>query len=134
MAEVSSCDGHGKPKIFTIWPFAEKVGCHLKYSTCLVQFPSPLLPSLSALLIGAMYSRGVCLFIRNSFFFFKFINFFWLRWVFVAARGLSLVAASWGCSLLWCAGFSLRWLLLLRNTGSRRAGFSSYAGSRAQAQ
>ena len=28
-------------------------------------------------------------------------------------------------SLLWCMGFSLRWLLLLRSTGSRRAGFSS---------
>ena len=33
-------------------------------------------------------------------------------------------------SSLWCAGFSLRWLLLLRSTGSRRAGFSS-CGSRA---
>ena len=56
--------------------------------------------------------------------------YFWLRWVFVAARGLSLVAASGGYSSLRCAGFSLRWLLLLRSTGSRRAGFSS-CGSRA---
>ena len=32
-----------------------------------------------------------------------------------------------GClgSLLWCVGFSLWWLLLLRSTGSRHAGFSS---------
>ena len=45
--------------------------------------------------------------------------FFWLLWVFVAVRGLSLVAASGGYSLLRCAGFSLRWLLLLRSTGSR---------------
>ena len=45
--------------------------------------------------------------------------FFWLHWVFVAARGLSLVAASVGYSSLWCAGFSLRWLLLLRSMGSR---------------
>ena len=32
-----------------------------------------------------------------------------------------------GCvgSSLWCAGFSLRWLLLLRSTGSRRAGLGS---------
>ena len=53
-------------------------------------------------------------------FFFNFLIFiFWLRWVFVAARGLSLVAASGGYSSLWCAGFSLRWLLLLRSTGSR---------------
>ena len=65
-----------------------------------------------------------------------------LHWVFIAARGLSLVAASRGYSSLWCAGFSLQWLLLLRSTGSRHAGFSScgslaqswLAGSRAQAQ
>ena len=30
-----------------------------------------------------------------------------------------------GYSSLGCAGFSLRWLLLLQSTGSRRAGFSS---------
>ena len=29
---------------------------------------------------------------------------FWLRWVFVAVRGLSLVEASGGYSLLRCAG------------------------------
>ena len=54
-----------------------------------------------------------------------FIIYFWLCWVFVAARGLSLVVASEGSSLLRCAGFSLRWLLLLRITGSRHVGFSS---------
>ena len=61
----------------------------------------------------------VCLFI-----------YFWLRWVFVATRRLSLVAASGGYSSVRCAGFSLRWLLLLRSTGSRCTGFSS-CGSRA---
>ena len=50
----------------------------------------------------------VCLFI-----------YLWLHWVFVAARGLSLVVASRGYSSLWCAGFSL-W-----STGSRCTGFSS---------
>ena len=55
--------------------------------------------------------------------------FFWLCWVFAAARGLSLVAVSGGYSLLLCAGFSLLWLLL-RSTGSRHTGFSS-CGSRA---
>ena len=47
-------------------------------------------------------------------FFNKFIYLFsfWLRWVFVAARGLSLVVASGGYSSLRCAGFSLRWLLV----------------------
>ena len=44
--------------------------------------------------------------------------------------GLSLVAASGGYSLLRCAGFSLRWLLLFRSTGTRCAGFSS-CGARA---
>ena len=40
-------------------------------------------------------------------------------------RGLSLVAASRGTLQLWCAGFSLWWLLLLQSLGSRCAGFSS---------
>ena len=43
-------------------------------------------------------------------------------WVFVAARGLSLVAVSGGYSSLRCTGFSLRWLLLLRSIGSRDVG------------
>ena len=46
-----------------------------------------------------------------SFFFF----FFWLRWVFIAACGLSLGAASRGYSSLRCAGFSLRWLLVVEH-------------------
>ena len=37
-------------------------------------------------------------------------------------RGLSLAAASAGHSSLRCAGLSLSWPLLLRSTGSRRAG------------
>ena len=37
-------------------------------------------------------------------------------------RGLSLVAASGGHSLSWCAGLSLSRPLLLRSTGSRHAG------------
>ena len=58
-------------------------------------------------------------------FIYLFIYMFWLRWVFIAAHGLSLLVVSGGYSWLGCAGFSLRWLLLLRSTGSRRAGFSS---------
>ena len=84
--------------------------------------------------------------VHMLYIFFIYINlfiYFWLHWVFVAARGLSLVAASGGYSSLWCMGFSLQWLLLLRSTGSRRVGFSScgmwaqqlwLAGSRVQAQ
>ena len=76
------------------------------------------------------YSIVICL----PKFFFSFINlfiYFWLCWVFVAARGLSLLAASGGYSLLQCAGFSLSWLLLLQKAGSRHVGFSS-CGTRAQ--
>ena len=68
-----------------------------------------------------------------SFFLFNFINlfiYFCLFSVFVAAHGLSLVAVSRGYSSLQCTGFSLLWLLLLRKTGSRCAGFSS-CGARA---
>ena len=54
-----------------------------------------------------------------------FIYLFLAGWVFVAARGLSLVAARGGYSSLRCAGFSLQWFLLLQSTGSRCMGFSS---------
>ena len=60
-------------------------------------------------------------------FFFKTLGLFiylflWLCWVFVSVRGLSLVAASGGHSSSQCAGLSLSRPLLLRSTGSRRAG------------
>ena len=60
-------------------------------------------------------------------------------YIFLAVLGLHrCVRASSSCgewgggySSLWCAGFSLRWLLLLQTTGSRHPGFSS-CGARAQ--
>ena len=64
------------------------------------------------------FHKHFCLFVCFYFY-------FWLHWVFVAAHGLSLIAASGGYSSLRCMGFSLRWLLLLQSTGSRCAGFSS---------
>ena len=67
-----------------------------------------------------------CLSNRNQHHFFFFFNFlftyFWLCWVFVSVRGLSLVAASGGHSSSQCAGLSLSRPLLLRSIGSRRAG------------
>ena len=51
-----------------------------------------------------------------------FIHFFWLCWVFVSVRGLSLVVASRDHSSSRCAGLSLSRPLWLRSTGSRRAG------------
>ena len=69
---------------------------------------------------GLCYRRGT-----PELWILELLFYFWLRWVFVAARRLSLVAASGGYSSLRCAGFSLRWLLLLRSTGPRHLGFSS---------
>ena len=46
----------------------------------------------------------------------------WLCWVLVSVRGLPLVAVSGGHSSSQCAGLSLSRRLLLRSTGSRRAG------------
>ena len=75
-------------------------------------------------------------------FFFNLI-YFWLRWVLIAAWGLSLVAVSGGYFSLWFTVFSLQCLLLLWSMGSRHVGFSScgmkaqylwLTGSRAQAQ
>ena len=63
----------------------------------------------------------VCLFFFFNLFIYLFI-YLWLCWVFVSVRGLSLVAASGGHSSLLCVGLSLSRPLLLRSTGSRRAG------------
>ena len=68
---------------------------------------------------------------------FLFLNLFILAvvWVFVAVRGLSLVAVSRGYSLLRCAGFSLRQLLVAeRGLQARRLLQLWLAGSRAQGQ
>ena len=65
-------------------------------------------------------------FISHIYIFLKLTNYlfiyFWLCWVFVSVRGLSPVAASGGHSSPQCAGLSLSRPLLLRSTGSRRAG------------
>ena len=55
-------------------------------------------------------------------FIFILLIYLWLCWVFVSVWGLSLVAASGGHSSSPCAGLSLSRPLLLRSTGSRRAG------------
>ena len=90
-----------------------------------LNFQSPLLRPLSVFTLVSLWS--FFFFLINLFILFIY---FWLRWVFVAVRGLSLVAASAGCALLRCASFSWRWLLLLRSTGSSCVGFNS-CGSQA---
>ena len=63
-------------------------------------------------------------FFLKDFLFFKIYLFIylWLCWVFVSVRGLSLVVASGGHSSSRCVVLSLSRPLLLRSTGSRRAG------------
>ena len=63
-------------------------------------------------------------------------SFFFFFNLFLAAFGLRCCTQAFsscsqqGYSSLWCAGFSLRWLLLLQSTGSKHTGFSS-CGTRA---
>ena len=71
---------------------------------------------------------------KVSYFFFFFLKFnfylfiyLWLCWVFVSVRGLSLAVASGGHSSSRCAGLPLSRPLLLRSTGSRRAGSATVA-------
>ena len=66
-------------------------------------------------------SQGDCF---QIFYLFIYL-YFCVCWVFVAVRGLSLVAVSRGYYSLRCVGFSLWWLLLLQSMGSRSTGFSS---------
>ena len=79
--------------------------------------------------LNGQYSKCFLVILRvfksNSFLKKIYLLYFWLYWVFIAVHGLSLVVVSRGYSLLWCEGFSLWWLLLLRSTGSKCMGFSS---------
>ena len=71
------------------------------------------------------YGMKALVFHLNFTFLKKFIYlfiYFWLCWVFVSMRGLSLVAASGGHSSSRCTGLSLSRPLSLRSTGFRRAG------------
>ena len=82
-----------------LYNFMNRCKCHLKFFTGIVFF--------------------------FFFFFNKFIYLFiylWLCLVFVSVQGLSLAGASGGHSSSRCAGLSLSRPLLLRSTGSRRAG------------
>ena len=75
---------------------------------------------LGSLPMGVGHLRSLC-----ASPFFKKSCLFLLRWVFIAAHGLSLVVVSRGYSSLWCMGFSLQGFLSLWSTGSRYMAFSS---------
>ena len=72
--------------------------------------------------VGEMGDLAFFFFFFNESLFIYLFIYFWLCWVFVSVRGLSLVAASRGRSSSRCAGLSLSQPLLLRSTGSRHAG------------
>ena len=91
-------------------------------------FPPQDYCSYSFLCLKSLFQIFIIYYLNKFIYLFIY---FWLHWVFIAARGLSLVVASGGYSLLPCVGFSLQWLLLLQSMGSRWTGFSS-CGSRAQ--
>ena len=68
-------------------------------------------------------------FLKNYYLFYLFI--FGCVGSSLLHTGFLQFVASGGYSLLWCACFLLRWLLLLWSMGSRHAGFNS-CGTRAQ--
>ena len=85
--------------------------------------------SLSAFFPSSLTLVFICIFFFFNIFVFCFFKLFiylfiylWLCWVFVSVWGLSLVVASGGHSSSRCAGLSSSQPLLLRSTGSRRAG------------
>ena len=85
-------------------------------------------PFSNCLFLGALYMlknywAPQITFLKNLFIF----VYLWLCWVFVSVRGLSLVVASGGHSSSRCAGLSVSRPLLLRSTGSRRAGSATAA-------
>ena len=109
---------------FILWSFPLAVPHGLHYYICIMSLVQlQLFLAYSFLSFLSFFLSFFPSFLPSFFLFFSF--FFFLRWVFIAVCRLSLVAASGGCSLLRCAGFSLRWLLCLWSMGSRHAGFSS---------
>ena len=83
-------------------------------------FFSPL--TITTCLFSISMSLFQFSYIHPFVFFLSFFLYLWLCWVSVSVRGLSPVAASRGHSPSRCAGLSLSRPLLLRSTGSRRAG------------
>ena len=133
-ALISSHIFSGPFSLFSLWaPYNLKVGAFNVFpevsETVLLSFHSFFFilfcsSDLQESVFQLTYSF-FCL-IHSAIFFKNYLFiYFWLRWVFVAAHGLSLVAVSGGYSLLRCLAFSLQWLLSLRSMDSRCVGFSS---------
>ena len=82
----------------------------------LCSWPLEITLTIQSLKLAIYFKGYLPCFIQHS------VLFFLAGWVFVAAHGLSLVMAHGGYPSLWCMGFSLWWLLLLRSMGSRCMG------------
>ena len=101
----------------------------LNFPLLLPAFPAALIPSWRAdsreltLVLLFPPKEHEALLCPVLFFFNHYLFIYlWRCWIFVSVRGLSLVAASGGHSSSRCAGLSPSRPLLLRSTGSRRAG------------
>ena len=91
----------------------ELIPCSLPVSP---RFSSCLPPSAVCCGHSAWRWLSACVYSMNV------VCFFWPCWAFIACELLSRCragAAPW----LWCVGFSLRWSLLLRSSGSERKDF-----------
>ena len=96
-------------------PFFHSNLCISSCPLCQIHFPTRISEDVQ--------KGSKCLGVWAGTFIYLFFNiYFWLCWVFVSVRGLSLVAASGDHSSSRCAGLSLSWPLLLRSTGSRCTG------------
>ena len=72
-----------------------------------------------------LHARCISSLLPRITFFFSFnvfILFFGCIGSLLLCAGFSPVAANGGYPSVWCMGFSLRWLLLLQSTSSRRCG------------
>ena len=94
---------------------------HLAFSVPKTCFHLECVSSESLFFLNVLSFGGNYCFTVRNFIIYLFI-YFWLCWVFVSVRGLSLAAASGGHSSSRCAGLSPSRPLLLQSTGSRRTG------------
>ena len=92
------------------------------HANLLLRTSFPGNPVYDRQLLLTRFLKEKLFFFFNSNLLFIYYIYFWLCWVFVSVRGLSLVVASGVHSSSWCAGLSLSRPLPLRGTGSRRAG------------
>ena len=113
-----------------IWPHCEACGI-------LIPWPGikPVPPAVEVWCLNHWTAREVPgeIFYLLLLFFNKFILFiyFWLHWVFIGCVRAFSSCGERGLLFVAVHGLLVEWLLLLRSTGSRRAGFSS-CSTRAQ--